>query len=92
MKSFYEDLVYYICHDLQPFSAVRDKGFVRIVRRLDPGVKLPSRSFLKNEIIPKAYEREKDKLVEELSHADAVALTTDFWSSISQQCYATFTV
>ena len=88
MKSFHEDLVYYICHDLQPFSAVRDKGFVRIVRRLYPRVKLPSRSLLTNEIIPKAYGREKNKLIEQLSHADAVALTTDFWSSTSQQSYA----
>ena len=62
MKSFHEDLGYYICHNLHPFSAVRDKGFVRIVRRLDPRVKIPSRSLLTNEIIPKACEREKNKL------------------------------
>ena len=36
IKSVNEDVVYYIFKDLQPFSAVKDKKFVRLVHRLDP--------------------------------------------------------
>lgn len=53
-----------IVRDLQPFSMVEDEGFRRLFKFLQPNsdLKLPSRTHLRNTIIPKTYDDIKLKL------------------------------
>lgn len=51
----------------------------------------PSRDRLTNELIPAWYNVEKSNLICELIEVGKVALTSDCWTSISQDHYLTLT-
>lgn len=51
----------------------------------------PSRDSLSNQLIPAWYKVEKSNIISELSDVSKVALTSDGWTSISQDHYLTVT-
>lgn len=56
-----------------------------------PGYKLPNRSSLSNTLLPSVYEEIKAKIRAELQVASAVCITTDAWTSVSNQKYVAVT-
>ncbi|XP_034073833.1 zinc finger BED domain-containing protein 1-like [Gymnodraco acuticeps] len=58
---------------------------------LNPKYTPPSRDSLSNELIPAWYKVEKSNVVFELSGVSKVAITSDGWTSISQDHYLTVT-
>ena len=62
-----------------------------MTKALNPKYMPPSRDSLTNELIPAWYEVEKSNIVSELSGVSKVALTSDGWTSISQDHYLTVT-
>lgn len=84
-------LVNMISTDLEPFSIVEHVGFQRFVRELDNQYELPSRSHLKDKMFPDSYGEIKIKVQELLGQVDSVALTTDMWTSLSNEGIMTLT-
>ena len=84
------DLLLLIVQDLQPFSIVEDKGFRQFVNDLDPKYQMPSRQEIARTLLPALHEETKSQLSRELCEANAIALTTDLWSSRHMQSTVPF--
>lgn len=80
-----------IVHDLQPFSIVRDPGFIELLRELEPSYVLPSRPTFSKSLLPAKYEEKSNKIKELLKTADYVTLSTDSWTSINMEGYTAVT-
>lgn len=52
----------------------------------------PSRGYLSDTLIPAWYASEKDKLILELTEVPKLAITSDAWTSLSQNHYLTVTL
>lgn len=74
--------------DYQPFSIVHDRGFKAFVEGLNPSYTLPDRKILANNYLPALYESCVTELRQTIeTHADSVCLTTDIWSSSTNDAY-----
>lgn len=81
-----------ICCDLQPLSVVENTGFRELLRVAEPRYVIPSRKAITDEIIPQLYEETRKQIKRELSSSSIVslALTTDGWSSCTNQSYLSY--
>ena len=77
--------------DMQPLSVVEDTGFRRLVNELDPKYQIISRKQLTQVLLPKKYNTEKAKLLSKLKTVDSLSVTTDQWSSRTNEGYTTIT-
>ncbi|KAJ4438424.1 hypothetical protein ANN_14369 [Periplaneta americana] len=77
--------------DFQPFSIVEDRGFVELIRALNPSYQLPTRKAITTTLLPAAYEQCKNVVLEKVSSARNVCLTTDCWTSKSIESYIALT-
>ncbi|XP_017888665.1 zinc finger BED domain-containing protein 1-like, partial [Ceratina calcarata] len=80
-----------ICQDLQPLSIVDDKGFIELLRELEPRYQFPSRNTLRHTILPQVYKSVKDLIMKNLQQIDYVSITTDLWTNLNKQSYLTVT-
>ncbi len=76
------DMLVWFALDLQPFSAVTDKGFQYFFSRHFhlPGVNLPSESTLRKTSLLNVYNELKVKVTDELSHTSCLCLMFDGWT------------
>ena len=81
----------FIIKDLRPFSVVENEGFENLIHVLEARYKIPSRQFFSDRSLGELYNREKEKVKASLSAAEAVALTTDGWTSRGTESYVTIT-
>lgn len=86
-KSLDEALVLMIAQDFQPFTIVRDEGFKRLVHLLDPKYVLPSADTLKNKLLSQMYIKTSEELRKKLEGIKYVSITTDIWTSSSNESY-----
>ncbi|KAJ8883715.1 hypothetical protein PR048_015569 [Dryococelus australis] len=77
--------------DFQPFNLVEDKVFRAFVKSLDPKYELPSKTTLRNKLLPQIYEECKTKLLIMLEKASYVSVTCDLWSSREGNSFLTAT-
>ena len=75
--------------DLRPISVVDGQGFTRLLNYLEPGYKVPSRPHVTS-ICHKMFDSLKEELLAKLD-SPYVSLTTDIWTSRTQQAYLTVT-
>jgi hypothetical protein len=82
-KKIYLDkyVVAMIVLDMQPFSVVSDSGFKQLIKKLDSKYELPSKTTIKQRLLPELYNEIKEKLRRYLETVESVALTTDLWTS-----------
>lgn len=80
-------LVKSVCKDALPFRLVESESFNAFVRELDPRYRLPTRKALSHEMIPNTYDVLKQSVMSSLSQATAVALTTDAWTSVTNDAF-----
>ena len=82
-----------VCHDLQPYSIVDDIGFRDFVHTLEPRYKLPTRHALSNEIVPALYEKVRGEVALSMNYncVYSLAVTTDGWTSNTNDSYISFT-
>ena len=80
-----------ITTDLQPASIVSDKGFVSLLKVIDPRYTLPSRRTVMRSLLPTKFESEKSRVMSALSSVKYVALTSDIWTSCQTVGYLTLT-
>ncbi|XP_018396942.1 PREDICTED: zinc finger BED domain-containing protein 1-like [Cyphomyrmex costatus] len=85
-------LVEYVAHDLEPFRIVERKYFQRFIHELDNKYELPSRTQLKDVLLPKLYNQMKAILVKILSTVNHISITTDMWMSTANDGILTLTI
>lgn len=81
----------FVASDMRPYSVVENAGFKHLISVLEPRYEVPSRSHLTTNVLPAMYENVKAKVIEDLSNAELIALTTDGWTSRATQSYMTIT-
>lgn len=59
---------------------------------LNPSYKLPSRKTISSNLLPLAYNKILEKVKSEISNVTAVSVTTDAWTSLSNDSYLAITV
>ncbi|XP_060085252.1 E3 SUMO-protein ligase ZBED1-like [Ylistrum balloti] len=79
----------FIAVDMRPFSVVETSGFKHMINTLEPKYSIPSRAHFSEKIIPEIYSESVNRVKNELSQADFIALTTDGWTSKATQSYNT---
>ena len=78
--------------DLQPLSVVENIGFRKLMNAMDPRYVTVSRKQLSEVLLPARYEEGKASLREELKDISTVSITTDPWTSCTNEGYTTITV
>lgn len=78
---------YLILYFFFPVMIVRE-----MIRALNPGYTPPSREVLSGTLLPAWYDVEKKNLITELANVSKVAITSDGWTSITQDHYVTVTL
>uniref|UniRef100_A0A803TQX6 BED-type domain-containing protein n=1 Tax=Anolis carolinensis TaxID=28377 RepID=A0A803TQX6_ANOCA len=70
--------------DHHPFRLVEQEGFVRLMKRLCPHYKIPSRHTFSRKVIPGLYEGCKERIIQMLRSAmeGHIHFTSDIWSSL----------
>ena len=74
-----------IAVDLQPFSVVEDIGFQRLWHHLCPSYPIPSRKFMKENIVQGIYALVKGSIYQDVLLAKYLSFTSDGWTS-SDKC------
>ncbi|XP_064475382.1 E3 SUMO-protein ligase ZBED1-like [Ornithodoros turicata] len=86
-----EQLVKMIAKEYQPFSLVEGQEFKTFLAMLNPGYQLPSRKTLSTVHIPQMYNKVHEQVKNELTGISSICLTTDGWTSLSNQSYIAVT-
>ena len=76
-----------IVKDLQPFSIVEDAGFQGLMKHIVPQYNIPSRRYFVDNVIGELYHDTRAKLVSSISSVKQLSLTTDIWSSRTNDGY-----
>jgi hypothetical protein len=81
------DLLYtqMIARDMEPLRLCEREGFKKFIAALDSKYQLPSRYTISTKLLPKLHAIEKLKLHGILQKVHNIALTTDMWTSKSNQ-------
>lgn len=64
-----------------PLSLVNRESFPTLINALSPNFVIKDRKYYSAVILPNLYDREFEKLRNEITNAQSVSLTTDIWSS-----------
>ncbi|CAH1977277.1 unnamed protein product [Acanthoscelides obtectus] len=91
-KEINELVLNMIVKDMQLFSIVRDKGFLELLKRLEPSYNPPSRNTFVTTLLEDKYARAKTTLKLILEQAEFITVTTDGWTSSANENYISVTV
>lgn len=82
-----------IAIDNEPLSIVdHHEGFKRLLNNALPQYTIPGRTYFTETLIPDMYEKVVRKLKNELEMAEAIAFTSDLWtSSVNNAAFLSFT-
>lgn len=80
-----------IAIDLQPFSFVEDRGFLQLMKTLNPCYDVPCKKTFSEKIVPEIFSEAFQKLKIILRDIQWISLTTDIWSSMNSEAYCTVT-
>ena len=81
----------YIIRDMVPILAVESAGFKQMLQTFDSHYKVPGRTYFSTEVIPTKYHTLKAFVKEELDTCTSIALTTYFWTSMSNDSHVMVT-
>lgn len=84
-------IAFYICKDIQLYSAMEGEGFEYLLSVLEPRYKKPGRKVFAEREIPELYQKVKKGIAESLHNARTVALTVDGWTSCATDSFVTVT-
>ena len=78
--------------DVCPIAIVEKDGFKNLLGVMEPGYKIPCHKYF-TRLLQEKWEKGKILLKEKLSqNVQAFALTTDIWTSLSNEAYLSLTV
>ena len=82
-----------IARDCQPYSLVKDAGFISLVHVLEPRYHIPSRKYFRETVIPGIVNTIESKIKAKLQGIKYISCTTDIWSSeVNSDSLLSFTV
>lgn len=84
-------LVTTIVKNFLPFYLVESQDFKSFVAELNSGYQLPCRKTVSQVLIPQYYNLTKEKVLGKIQLADAICLTTDGWTSVTNESYVAVT-
>lgn len=90
-KAITKKIIEMICIDGQPFSMVEDKGFKSLINHLEPRYEIPSRTYFSKTELPRLYDKTKQTVNSLLQQAKHISVTTDMWTSTSNDDYMSIT-
>ncbi|XP_077094330.1 E3 SUMO-protein ligase ZBED1-like [Siphateles boraxobius] len=76
---------------MRPYSLVEEPGFKYLLHVLEPRYNMPSRTHMRQTVVPSIYNQTRTLMEHELSAAPSVSLTTDGWTSRATESYLTVT-
>lgn len=87
-----EHLLAWVVEDLRPLNTPSGSGFRRFMAYVEPGYKVPSRTYLTKELKTR-HEQGIKALTKTLKdpRIEGIGLTTDIWTSDSTEAYNTVT-
>lgn len=77
--------------DLRPLDTVNDKGFINLIKVLEPRYELQSRTHITQTTIPAMFQTAKEKVRKILDNSQFIGLSTDGWTSRAARSYNTIT-
>ena len=83
---------FFIARDMQPFDTVNDPGFRHLLRELEPRYVPPDRKTIAIHYMPSLFDRQKERIHQQLSGITNFAVTTDVWTSRAKHAYTGLTV
>ncbi|XP_037819087.1 E3 SUMO-protein ligase ZBED1-like, partial [Lucilia sericata] len=90
-EKIHNALLQMITIDLRPLSIVENIGFQEFTKALNPDYKLPNRITLTKSLLPKVYDKRLLEVKHMLRDIDNICITTDGWTSISNESYISIT-
>lgn len=94
-KQLTDSVAFCLAKDMLPMYTVEKKGFVRLLKTLDPKYELPSRKYFSQTALPALYTKTQDSVrreLEDIKTTGYFAATTDMWSSANSSSYISYTV
>lgn len=79
-KQYHYLIAKMIALDNEPLSIVERAGFKRLLEKALPRYRIPSRTYMTENIIPDIYERIYTKIKENILQASAISVTSDMWT------------
>jgi hypothetical protein len=91
-KLITESIVNWMAKSLHPYSMVEEKGFVDLMKVMEPKYVVPSRTTFSRSLIPDLYFKTKvnveNEIKESLEHGiSSVSVTTDLWTSSANDAF-----
>ena len=83
---------FFIARDMQSFDTVNDPGFRHLLHKFEPRYIPPDRKTIATNYIPSLFEREKQRIHQQLKNVVNFAVTTDIWTSRANHAYTGLTV
>lgn len=84
-------IAFYICKDIQPYSATEGQGFEYLMSVLELRYKKPGRKVFAEKEIPELYLKVKQDIAKSMHNANTVAMTIDGWMSCATDSFVTVT-
>ena len=76
------DLVcYFIAKGMHPFQTVNEPGFRKLLHVMESRYEPPDRKTLASNHMCKMYEKERERVLDNLVNADNYSVNADFWTS-----------
>lgn len=82
-------IVEFLIGTLSPIPIVETPAFKKLMMIMDPSYSIPSCHYFSDTLISEMYSFSSSRMQEILERSEAIAITTDFWKSISEKCYMT---
>ena len=89
-KKLTESIAEFIVRDLRPVSIVDGDGFLNLMEIAEPRYVVPCRRTI-DTVIDKMYCSSKQRVCDELSTVTCLGMTTDMWTSRSNDGYISLT-
>lgn len=86
-----------IASDLRPYTCVEDKGFVHLIKLLEPAYVIPSRTTFSRTHVPELYCKIKNNISAIIQSdiqagLESISITTDGWKSKNGDSYMSLTI
>ena len=82
-----EYLVRYICNSLKPLSEVENPDFCALLKKAQPGYKIPSRKYFSSKILPATSSKLYSDICIRLNPLPTICLTVDIWTNRTMRAY-----
>uniref|UniRef100_A0A182N889 BED-type domain-containing protein n=1 Tax=Anopheles dirus TaxID=7168 RepID=A0A182N889_9DIPT len=84
-------LLEFICQECISFDVVENDYFKMFVRMLNPDYELPNRKKMSNSLLPVAYNKQLEKVTQNITSAKYIGITCYGWTNLNNTHYLALT-